>query len=49
MMQTPVETNGWRTEDAEFVIVRDDLKPITGRDLFNAIGISFTQTQLKVI
>ena len=44
MMQTPVESNGWRIEDADFVIVRDGLKPLIGRDLFEVLGISITLT-----
>ena len=43
MMQTRVESTGWRTEDAEFVVVRDGLKPPIGRDVFDALGISVTQ------
>ena len=43
-MQTPVESNSWRIKDAEFVVVRDGLKPIIGRDVFEALGISITQT-----
>ena len=30
MMQTPVERIGWRTEDAEFVVVKEGLKPFIG-------------------
>ena len=44
MMQTPVESNGWRFEDAEFVVVRDGLKPLIGRDLFEVLGISINRT-----
>ena len=44
MMQTPLERNSWRIEEAEFVVVRDGLKPLIGRDLFEALGISITQT-----
>ena len=44
MMQTPVESNEWRIEDAEFVVIRDGLKPFIGRDLFEVLGISITQT-----
>ena len=43
MIQAPIESNGWRIEDAEFVVVKDGLKPLIGRDLFEAIGISITQ------
>ena len=43
-MQTPVESNCWQTEDAEFVVVRDGLKQLIGRDQFEALGISLTQT-----
>ena len=43
-MQTPVENNGWRIDDAEFILARDDIKQLLGRELFDAIGISFTQT-----
>ena len=44
MIQAPIASNGWRIEDAEFVVVRDGLKPLIGRDLFDALGISVTQT-----
>ena len=44
MMQAPVENNGWRIEDAEFVVFRVGLKPLIGRDLFEVLGISITQT-----
>ena len=43
MIQAPIASNGWRIEDAEFVVVRDGLKPLIGRDLFDALGISVTQ------
>ena len=44
MMQTPVESNSWRTDDGEFVVVKDGLKPLIGRSLFDALGISVTWT-----
>ena len=44
MMQTPGESNSCRIEHAEFVEVRDGLKPLICRDVFEAIGISITQT-----
>ena len=44
MIQAPIASKGWRTEDAEFVVVHDGLKPLIGRDLFDALGISVTQT-----
>ena len=44
MIQAPIASNGWRLEEAEFVVVRDGLKPLVGRDLFDALGISVTQT-----
>ena len=43
MIQAPIASNGWRLEEAEFVVVRDVLKPLVGRDLFDALGISVTQ------
>ena len=43
-MQAPIESNGWRFEDAVFVVVRDGLKQLIGRNLFEVIGISITQT-----
>ena len=42
MIQAPIASKGWRIEDAEFVVVRDGLKPLIGRDLFDALGISVT-------
>ena len=44
MIQAPIASNWWRIEDAEFVGVKDGLKPLLGRDLFEALGISVTQT-----
>ena len=44
MIQAPIASNGWRIEDAEFVVLKDGLKPLPGRDLFEALGISVTQT-----
>ena len=44
MIQAPIESNGWRIEDAEFVVVKDGLKPLIGRDLIEALGISITQS-----
>ena len=44
MIQALIASNGWRIEDAEFVVVKDGLKPLLGRDLFEALGISVTQT-----
>ena len=44
MMQAPIESNGWWIEDAEFVVVKHGLKPLIGRDLFEALGISINQT-----
>ena len=45
MRQAPIQGNGWKIEDAEFVEVKDGLKPLIGRDLFQALGISITQTR----
>ena len=44
MMQAPIESNGWRIEDAEFVLVKDGLKRLICRNLFEVLGISITQT-----
>ena len=44
MMQAPIESNGWRIEDAEFVLVEDGLKRLICRNLFEVLGISITQT-----
>ena len=44
MIQALIASIGWRLEEAEFVVVRDGLKQIVGRDLFDALGISVTQT-----
>ena len=44
MIQAPIASNGWRLEEAEFVVVRDGLKPLVGRDLFDALETSVTQT-----
>ena len=43
MMQALIESNGWRIEDAEIVVVRDGLKPLNGRD-FEFLGISNSPT-----
>ena len=39
MIQAPIASNGWRLEEAEFVVDRDGLKTLVGRDLFDALGI----------
>ena len=44
MMQAPIESNGCQIEEAEFVVVKDDLTPLIGRDLLDELGISITQT-----
>ena len=44
MVQAPIESHGWRIEDAEFVVVRDGLKPLIGEDLFEFLGKSIIQT-----
>ena len=44
MIQAPIESNGWSIEDAEFVVVKDGLKPLISRDLFEVLGNSITQT-----
>ena len=44
MMQAPIESNRWLIKDAEFAVVKDGLKPLIGRDLFEAVGVSITQT-----
>ena len=44
IMQAPIESNPWRIKDAEFVFVRDGLKPLIDRDLLEVLGISITQT-----
>ena len=43
MMQTAARSNGWRIEDAEFVVICDGLKPPNGCNLFDALGISVAQ------
>ena len=42
MIQAPIASNGWRID--ELVVVKDGLKPLLGRDLFEALAISVTQT-----
>ena len=44
MMTTPMERKGFWIEDAEFVVLKNELKPLIGRDLFEALEISSTQT-----
>ena len=44
MIQATIASKEWRIENTEFVVVRDGLKPLIGRDLFDALGISVTQT-----
>ena len=43
-IQTPVQSNIWQIEDAEFIVVTDGLTPLIGRDLFDSLGISVTET-----
>ena len=44
MKQAPIESNGCRVEDAEFVVAKDGLKPLSERDLFEDLEISVNQT-----
>ena len=44
MIQTQLERNFWWIEGAEFVVVKEGLKPLLGKDLFKVLGISITQT-----
>ena len=43
-MQATTESNGWQIEEVEFVVVKDGLRPLIGRNLFDERGISITQT-----
>ncbi|XP_075239365.1 uncharacterized protein LOC142334921 [Convolutriloba macropyga] len=42
MIQVPMESKGWRIEDAEIVVFKDGLKTLTGRDLFEDLGVFIT-------
>ena len=44
MIQAPIASKWWRIEGADFAVVRDGLKPLIGGDLFEALGLSVTQT-----
>ena len=43
LMQTPVESKGWRIEDPECVVIRDGLKPLIAGHFSEALGVSITQ------
>ena len=49
MTQAPIASKGWRTEDADFVVVRGGLKPLIGRDLFDALGIYYEGSMVNAI
>ena len=40
MLQTTVKSNCWRIKDAEFIVIKDGLKPLIRRKLFDAVSIS---------
>ena len=44
VMQTSVASNDWWVEDAEFVVVCDGLQSLIGRNWFDALVKSVTQT-----
>ena len=41
-IQTPITSNGWTLNSAIFTVVVDGLKYLTGRDLFNNLGLALT-------
>ena len=43
MMQILVASNGCQIKDAEFAVVRNGLKPLIGRNLFDVLGITVTR------
>ena len=44
MMQTPIKCKSWRIEDSLFPVVKDVVKPLICRDLFDVLGISVIKT-----
>ena len=44
MMQTPIKCKSWRIEDSHFPVLKDVLKPLICRDLFDELGISVIKT-----
>ena len=48
-VQTPVTSNGWHTPAAMFTVVVDGLKPLIGRNLFDQLGLEFTQSSSQKV
>ena len=44
-LNSTIESKNWRTINAHFVIVENGLRPLMGRDLFEALGIYIKQQQ----
>ena len=43
-IQTPITSNGWTSNSATFIVNADGLKYLIGRDLFDQLGLSVTQS-----
>ena len=44
MIQSPLSSNGYRIEDADFVEVRNGIETLLAREIVDALGISVTHT-----
>ena len=43
-IQTPITSIGWTSNSTTFTVVADGLKSLTGRDLFDHLGLAVTQS-----
>ena len=43
-IQSPITTKGWTCDSVTFTVVADGLKSLTGRDLFDQLGLAVTQS-----
>ena len=43
-IQSPITSKGWTCDAATFTVVADGIKSITGRDLFDKLGLAVTQS-----
>ena len=43
-IQASITSNGWTCHSATITVVADGLKSLTGRDLFDELGLAVTQS-----
>ena len=46
-LRTPVRCNDWKIQKAKILVVADGFRPIFGRDFFDQLGITISQTPAR--